>query len=741
MKKGLAIFLIIVSALSFFITYLLTDKEERERMEKVEEEIAREFQIPGDPEMAEPEEIYPLLVDVARESGVNVFRTTIYYNENDQVEIMKYVLLTGETRFFDAFRLESGRLLTAEETQHGDQFLATVETGERSQIGTLADFAGNDLIWIRSLKTAYNNLPVGGRYFAETNNVKAFDAFIELLAAKVNARYPESSPGPFTAKDFMTPDNSSHGGLARSTIDTLNNIAFVLIFILTLILIVYYMFHEAKRIGIMKMHGLSSVRIWFLLAGRLIGIVFVLSATLVIFAAMLIKGSTFQFLAGVLVGLIKSYLLMAAGSLIAYFYISKVKISDTIKNRKDTGGVFALNTLLKAGCSILLILSGLLIWNNYVEIRAKQEEAKYWEQTKDYAVFYPVYVGYDLEDIKSGSMREIVVQAIELYPVLNSMGALFVEARDYREGVFPEDFDPEMRSIKVNPNYLHEYPVKDIHNNPVEVPEETRDWILLVPEIYRHRERDILTFFQRTRERDKDIDRSAPDRLKEQSIKIIWTAGGQKVFSFDPVIYPEQNNLIVDPIIQVVTLKNSFGFDRVNICNGKGGGDPLKVKLIGRDTALTLEKLKPVLEGLKLDDNLRRLITVDQYVLAETYRLQQMVKMLMIASLVLAVGSLLLVVQNLIIFFDKYQRKFVVRRLFGVGLFRAYREYFLLFSAVWVLQLLITFVVNSLNRNAAAPGSFLVLAFAVILIELAASAVALGFIEKRSRVQVLKGGV
>lgn len=216
MKRVLAIFLILISVLSFFITYLLIDKEERERMENVEKDIAREFRIPDDPELADPEEIYPLMAKVARESGVNLFRTSIYYNEKDQVEIQKYLLLNGETRFFNTFYLKIGRVFTAEETQHGDQFLSTVETGESNQIGTLADFAGNDRIWIRPLKAAYTYLSVGGIYFVETIEEKEFDAFIELLVKKVNARYPEISPGPYSDKDFKVLDHSSFGGLMGS---------------------------------------------------------------------------------------------------------------------------------------------------------------------------------------------------------------------------------------------------------------------------------------------------------------------------------------------------------------------------------------------------------------------------------------------------------------------------------------------------------------------------------------------
>lgn len=249
--------------------------------------------------------------------------------------------------------------------------------------------------------------------------------------------------------------------------------------------------------------------------------------------------------------------------------------------------------------------------------------------------------------------------------------------------------------------------------------------------------------------------------MKNQQIKIIWLANNQQIFSFNPEVFPPENNVIIDPIIQVVTEKNSLCADRANMMNGGGGSDPLKVRLIDRDTALTLKTLEPELQRLKLDDNLKYLVTVDQFMLQQIYLLQQWMNQLWLTSLGLIAGLLFLVIQNLIIFFNKYQRRFIVRRLFGADFFRTYKEYILLFSATWVLQLLICFIVNSglLSRflelaarvssvasavkgaTGSAGIKLLAVAAALILIELAASVVALAIIEQRNRVKVLKGGI
>jgi len=290
----------------------------------------------------------------------------------------------------------------------------------------------------------------------------------------------------------------------------------------TLILLIYYIFYDSRRIGIMKMHGLSSIHIWFIIAGRLVTVIFVLSAAVSLLVALLIKDTTSQFVGSTIISLFKTYVIVTVISLISYIYISRIKVSDAIKNRKDTNGIFVLNTLLKTGCSILLVLISLSIFSQYAEIRAKQENLKSWEQSKDYGVFYPVNVGYDVEDIQHGSPKTTAAEAIELYPVLNRMGAVFIEAHMYDEMslIFNKDWEG-IRSVKVNPNYLREFPVYFAHNQPVQVTEDTSDWILLVPEKYSNRENEIMSYFHKERADAYEFEehffrRAVPDSVKNQ---------------------------------------------------------------------------------------------------------------------------------------------------------------------------------------------------------------------------------
>ncbi|PEA35661.1 hypothetical protein CON45_28820 [Priestia megaterium] len=97
------LFFALVSIFSFLITYT-----QIEDMENIEKNIAREFTIPKNMVTATPETLYPMLLETAKEYNVNIFRPSINYNSDDKVELIKYILLTNETHFYDAFKLKNG---------------------------------------------------------------------------------------------------------------------------------------------------------------------------------------------------------------------------------------------------------------------------------------------------------------------------------------------------------------------------------------------------------------------------------------------------------------------------------------------------------------------------------------------------------------------------------------------------------------------------------------------------------
>ncbi|QKG83622.1 DUF1430 domain-containing protein [Kroppenstedtia pulmonis] len=682
--------------------------------------------------------------ETAAEFQVNLFRAGYNFRPDDQVEIIKYVLLTGETHFFDHVQLESGRILKAKETQDSRLFLSSAHTQDQNQVGRIHHFDPRQLISIKPLKASYEFLPVDGRYYAEATNDQQFRIFLEKLSAKINT-YFSSTYGyedvSYTPADFRLDSVAVAEKMhSSSTLDFLPYIQYLL-FLITVMLLIYYTFNTAKQVGILKMHGVTNLRVWWIVVGRLISMAAVVTALGSGLLALGLRAPA-SFIYQSLLHLGQAYLILIFLSLLCYVYMSTIKVSQTIKNRKDTRSIYVLNMVLKGVCVIILMGIGLSAIEQYAQIRDRQEQLDNWAHAKDYGILYPVYIGNStaitLKEMQKEDAKDAEAMS-QLYPTLNAQGALYIDASDYEEMdlLLNRNFDG-IRSIMVNPNYLKVFPVYDSKGDPVQVSEKTKDWMLLVPEQYKDREKEIRDYFESKEQRDFYVSVD-----KGQKLKILWLAKNQRIFSFNPDVFPGEQNMITDPIIHVKTEKNHlFGYS--GGIRGGGAKDPLKVKLIDRDTALTYKKLKPELKRLQVDDNLKTILTVDQYVLQELHDLQQQMNMTLLIMLGLVVAFVFLIVQNLLIFFHKHQKRFVVHRLFGIGFFKTYQTYFRWLIITWIALVALGFVVNEVLALGLVQGIMDPKIPAVVLtllgIELLASVIALTLIERRNKIPVIKGG-
>ncbi len=757
MKRILTVLLLLLSAIAFAISYVNTGAAQLSQMQNATTAVGQPFVISNDPRLADPGKMYSVLLSAALDTQVNVFRTSVGFTPENRPQVTQYILLTGGTHVFDAFRLKKGRWLTPADTQSTNQFLSTVGTKDPNEVGVLRDFGGDDLVKIRGLRDAFDSLPVAGQYIVESSNPSSFGRFLDLLAKK--ATQPNGDlAAPFSATDFKASQGAFQGVVERNYARLLNAVQYLIIFLTTMLLL-YNLLHGAKSAGVMKLHGFGTMRVWYEVSGRLLLTVLSISALLSVFATSFVPDATAGFLVSVLTSLVSASLIMLGASLLTCLYIERIKVSDSVKNRKDIRGIFAVNTVIKTICSILLIVVGAGLWLQYSNVASEREKLGNWSKTRNYGLFYPTSLGNDVIEAQTGQPGPTVAEIYQLYPVLNKMGSLFIDSANYEPAALSAPSEPTyIRSLQVNPNYLKAFPLRDASGQIIDIPETTSDWIVLVPEKYQVRQREMLAYFQggRTGSSTQEgafqaakviFDREVPPSLIHQRVKIVWMANHQKVFSFSPLVFPSKNNVITDPVIQVMTSANSLGIDRANMMTG-GVGSALKVRLVGGDTASTIKMLAPTLKSLRLDDNLRYLVTMDEYVLQQLQSLKEGIRNVTIAAIALGIGMLVLVTQNLAILFYRYSRKVVVRRLFGLRFRRTYREFLLVFATIWGFQLVGALAANRLGSSPFSTPTFssvasdqvvLAIVAAIILVELVFSIGVLIFIEKRSLIRVLKG--
>ncbi|WP_336763181.1 bacteriocin-associated integral membrane family protein [Paenibacillus sp. USHLN196] len=738
MKKNIIFFILCASLLTFYSNYRLYDQKILEQFYLLDEHIGYEFFIPETELLADPDVIYPILADTSSDLQVNIFRSVINNKPDNQMEFMKYILLNQESTMFDNIKLESGRVLDTTDSQNKERYISTTSSPDSDQVGVIKEFGGNNNITIKPLISSYDYLPVSGYYYIETSENNLIP-FLEQFSLNLREFYSQKGISVQYSPATFTIYNSTKVGFPSTSMVDVTNMLYILV-IITAFYMLYYNFKETKRVGIYKLLGIPTLKIWYYFIGKTIVISSFINLFMVLVLSIVIPNSTVHFFFYSLYEQFKLLIIIVVLTLPSYIYISRTNIKEAIKNKKYTKIIFAMNTLLKISTTIIVISLFSTLSGQYNTLKSEQDDLESWKRSNQYGVFYPVNAGYDATDFQNSAVQYIRTTAGQLYPVLNELGSVLINSRQYEEMALLLNKNYEgIRSLQVNPNYLKEFPVYDTKGEPIYIPEEEVSWIILVPEKLKNQEKQIVQFFRDERDQriafeKEQLKNEISPSTEMQNIQIIWYANHQDIFSFNPDVYPNNNNLITEPIIQVITEQNSLVGDRDAIL-GNGSSDPIKIKLIDGDTAKTYRFLESTLKELKLDDNLHYLITVDQYIAEKVYALQQRFYS---TSFALAISVLILcflLIQNLSIMFNKFQQKFIIRGIFGLSIPRKYKEFIYIFGISWIIIGICCYLLGILNL--ALPIS---LFFALILLELCFSVVWLTRLSSKHIIKLLKGG-
>ncbi len=428
--------------------------------------------------------------------------------------------------------------------------------------------------------------------------------------------------------------------------------------------------------------------------------------------------------------------------------------------RRRLGAAMAVPALVKTVCGAVLATLAVVVWQQLADLEERRELSEDWEDVQDYAVFYPHAIGNDQEELEIGGHTTKIAEARDLYPALEADGAIFVDAVNYETGVPDDPSSPwPVPPIRVNTNYLAQYPILDESGAPIELGDDERAWVVAVPEQYKPREAELLELFQSVRTggqgfqsvmeaQERIFGEPVPEELAEQEVRIVWTASGQEVFSFNSNVNPEGGHTITDPIVEIMTPSNTLMLDRINAITGDMN-TPLKVRVDG-DPAATLAELAPLLRDLGLDDNLRHLVTAHEAMLTEAGDVETAIAWVTAVAVAALLVMLALNAALVVIASDRLRRKLTVRRLHGIGFARTYRELLTILGVTWLVQALfagVAVVVLELNSGgefeaAVEPFAQMPRLLAVLAVSLGIEAlfvaVTAGVVERRDAVKRLK---
>ena len=249
---------LMLAALSTILIDAIAQQEARSQT--AADRIGTEFIWPDDSAVAEPEAALSILTEAAEATDANVLRTSVGTAASGQKRITHYVYMSqNRTGLFDQFDLAEGRWLNRAESQDGSATVSSARTDEGSNVGVPEVFGDRYELAFASLDHAFDSLPSAGRYVVEAPD-GASERFLDIVVR----RLAEAGVAESRIED-LTPGQDL--GAARAD-SRLNIPAYVLAGTATLVA-AFILLRQGKRIGVLRLMGHSSPRIWYSVVGRL----------------------------------------------------------------------------------------------------------------------------------------------------------------------------------------------------------------------------------------------------------------------------------------------------------------------------------------------------------------------------------------------------------------------------------------------------------------------------------------
>lgn len=733
MKKVISIMICFLIVIQLGIGILSESNREIKQLAGLEDKYCEKFLIPDNKDINDPEKVYKILKEVSDGSHANIIRSLLTDGEDGGYEVVKFIYLSGESHYFDCFKNIKGKTFKDIDgkTTDSEYFISSKDTGNKNQIGRISTHMHNLDITLRTLNQQINYFKTSGLYYVEFPDGNIKEGFISDLKQSLEKEF-----------DIQLEDVDFEAGENKLNLPYTDSGFYIIMEIVVIFLIIiccmYYYFRENKQIAVCNLFGITGKRTTLLLQK---GFYFVyLIGMIAGTAILLIYSKEPVYVWGIIWRTMALFaVLFAFLYVLGMFFQFRVNPHTALTGKSGTKQILHLNYFAKAVCIIIVLYIGGNIYAGCKESFIMKENYKSWDNAKDYGVFYPYYVGFDLTEKERNDAEKAISQ--KLYPELNSEGAIYIDARKFEQENIELNGEQGLQgTVTVNPNYLMQFPVLDMNDKKITVSDKETDWILIVPEKYREQEEEIVEFFSQDRKECYEISEEEYEEkisavVKSQKIRIIWMKDNQEIFSFNPNVYPENNNMIQEPIIQVVTTDNSCVIDKYCV-QGNGTSDPLKLKIVG-DSKKTYESLKYLLSNLQLDDNLKYVVSCNEETIQRLNAIYANIRLSLILLAILLLVWILSSFQSTVILFDKNKKDFVIKRISGWKWQSIFGKY--LWREFVVLYFITVGIMIVSPIQGAGIYCYLGIDVLIVLIEVIVFLFCIKYSEKSKIVETLKG--
>jgi putative ABC transport system permease protein len=628
----------------------------------------------GNPQKSKREN-FELLEDAALEAKVNLQRTSYEKGKNNEDKVVYYVVLNESNKYFEKIGLESGEFLN-KDSNYND-FLSTVQTNDKHQVGQLEIFHSFDPIEIRPMIAAEKTKDIKGTYtLNSTKDTEKFKNTLENYGFTVNV-FKDQAQSLITSYPYQ---------------DMMYKASLILCLLIALAML-YDVINNYKEIAVRYLFGYSFWHIGIYLFSRYIKIFFLSLITgfsgLLFF---LYFYNNFQqilpFLGFWVNNIILLTLIILFIFIVTWIITKSINIPQMIKNRKPIKLLFYLNIVIRFILAILLVLGLQQAISTVMGLKSTVDKQEKWSLLKDYS--YLGIVANNEPGLFDFNERE-QKQFQELYKELESQGSIYISPSAYymnNSTEIPLDSNPwgmDGRKVEINKNYLSVNPIFDTNNKQVRNPKINNNTInVIVPIKFKKYENDI----KRTISKDyigiyNEKDPNPVD------VQILYVKNNQSYFTFTPNMAEKNDYEIVDPIAVIVNNK----FDPRILTNSISMGYGYYTKNSGSESpfAMTQDTLKKY----ELNDIWQPISIAYSSVELKIENATEMLQLATVYCILSFILAAVLLFFSSMYYLEINKQLLALQWIFGYNFFEKHNLVYLVLLVFWNFTFMVCFFISS----------------------------------------------
>ena len=510
----------------------------------------------GNPQKNKSEN-FKLLEDIAIKSKVNIQRTSYEKDENNNDKLVYYVAFYENDDYFKNIKLHNGTFLNVNSSS--DEFMSTINTHNKNQIGQIEIFKSFDPIEIRPIVAAEQTRDIKGTYTVD---------------GKSNAENVKNIASEYGFSVEISKDETM-SSITEYPYQNMISKASIILYLLIALAMLYDVISNYKEISVRYMLGFNFWEIGSYLFKKYI-MIFLSSffTGLIVIIIYLYFYNKFQqllpFLYFNLKNIVPLIINISLIFIIIWLLTKTINISLMIKNKKPIKSLFYINIVIRFVLAFFLTLGLQEEISTFIMLKSTLDKQEKWNILKDYS--YLGVVSDSTPEILSSQNDDEKLKFKLLYEDLEKQGAFYISPSAYYMDDYevPLDSNPwgvDGMKIEINKNYLDINPIVGINNKKIELNDyiNNNEITVLVPIKFNIYENDIKKTIS-----DDYTGIYNKDNLTPPNVNIIYVKDNQSYFTFSTNMAQNNNYEIIDPIAVIVNSEFDPRILALNVSMGYG---------------------------------------------------------------------------------------------------------------------------------------------------------------------------